>query len=104
MRKWNYKIDGTELRRLTNEDNEFETLVQLEKDLKKFMPNIDNEYMKQDFEELYELVEGEVQEGKEGLEKFLEEEDAQEDLQELVNDRLAEFYDLCDGWRVWITF
>lgn len=77
--------------------------MQLDRVLKSFAPKIKDEYMSQDFKELSELVDGEVLEGKDGIEKFLEEEDAQEDLQELVNDRLAEFYDLCDGWRVWVT-
>jgi len=103
MTQWNYKINGERLREATQKDDEWETLVELDKVLKSFAPKIKDEYMAQDFEELIEIVDSEVLEGKDAIEQFLEEEDAQEDLQELVNDRLSEFYDLCDGWRVWIT-
>lgn len=78
-------------------------MEQLESTLKNFILTIRDEDMKFEFEDLYYLVESDVLEGEEGLEQFIEEEDGHENLAELVDDRLAQFYDLCDGYRVWIT-
>lgn len=105
MAKWKYQIDGTEIRQLINEGDSFKVLEALEKNLKAFIPKIkkDEEYMVSQFEELYDLVEGEVQDGEDALIDFIEEEDYVSDLMELVDDRLDEFYNLCDGFNVWIT-
>jgi hypothetical protein len=103
MRNWKLEFDGALLRDTINNGNdEFLTLEILKKELGLFIKNIRDEDMKYEFEDLHELVCSEVDGGKAELLDWLDSEDIADDLEEFVNGRLTEFYDLCDRWDVWV--
>lgn len=94
MRKWELTINkGRELRDLINDKNSIGVIVKLRE--------ICDDLIKKgydDFEELYFLLEGEddiIREDR--LEEFGWNND-----EDLVDDRLTEFYDLCDDNNIFV--
>lgn len=101
MRKWKSQINGKQLREDIQNDTPFEVLKTLRTELKFKLKRIKDEHEKECFEELYDLVDSDVELGEEGLKEYVEKEDWT--LQELVDDRLTQFYDLCDSFDIWVT-
>lgn len=101
MRKWESKINGTQLREEIKNGNSFEILKELTLQLKLKINRIKDEDEKYEFEDLYELVKSDVEIGEEGLVNWLYEENWS--MTELVDDRLHQFYDLCDKYNVWVA-
>lgn len=101
MRKWKSKINGKNLRDVIKSGDEFETLKVLVTELHfkiKRITDIDEMY---EYEDLYELVKSDVEIGKEELLEYVKQNEWS--LNELVDDRLCQFYDLCDKYDVWIS-
>lgn len=105
MKKWNYKLEeeGKELRKLIDEEKPAEIIEQLQKcynSLSNLLSEEDKEYYESDIEDAMNLIEGEadiIRNNPEELEDF-----GFENVEELVDERLREFYDICDNARVWI--
>lgn len=106
---WNYHLEeeGKKLRQLVDGEETYENsatcLDQLRVCCKKVMNILegrDKELYYFDFEELYELMDGEPEILRTNPDEILDWEF--NDATELVNDRLEQFYNLCDGVRVWV--
>lgn len=106
---WNYRLEeqGKQLREFVDGDLTLEncakTIDQLRvccKNIMDQMGNEDKDYSYNDFEELYELMDGEADILRNNPSELFE--IGFTGGQELVNERLTEFYDLCDSARVWI--
>lgn len=102
VRKWEKYFNGTELRDVIRTNNSFNTLVTLNKELIYFIKTLKGD-MEYEFEGLQDLVYGDIHSGEEELLDWIRTEDVYESLEELADDRLAQFYDLCDRWDVWVT-
>ena len=105
--EWKSKINGKHLRALIKEGESFKILQELEYLLKriKSAPNrfkLD-EYELEEFSDLLYTVESDTYLGEQELLKYINGEDWLESIQEVVDDRLSQFYDLCDGNRIWLT-
>lgn len=101
MRQWKSRINGTQLREVIKNGTPFEVLKTLQLELKFKIKRIKDEDEKYAFEDLFDLVDSDVALGEEGLQAYVTEEDWT--LQELVDDRLTQFYDLCDQFDIWVT-
>ena len=101
MKKWESRINGKQLREEIRKGVPFDVLKTLRMELKFKLNRMNDEEQKEEFDELYDLVDSDVELGEEGLKTFVENEGWT--LQELVDDRLAQFYDLCDRHNVWVT-
>ena len=106
---WNYRLEaeGKKLREFVDGDETFENsaacIDQLRVCCKRVMDALrgrDKEYYYDDFEELYELMDGEADVLRTNPSEIFEWEFT--GATELVNERLREFYDLCDAARVWV--
>lgn len=110
MAKWIYICKGgTELRRLIDDADTWENSVEIIRQLKRcYQEIIDNydwedDWDKGEFQEALELLEGDdviIESCANGLEDF--DDYGFEDDEEFVNERLREFYDLCDSYRIWV--
>ena len=105
MTAWKYTINGTTLRELTkvyeSKENCAKCIIELRRLTKKCFDMLkDEDYTKDDFEDLYYLLDGDdeicLMEYNEMLEY------GWRYATELVNERLEEFYNLCDAERIWI--
>ena len=101
MNKWKMKLhEGIELRKLIENGEQVEVLKLLQKIVKKLMvcKEID-EYEREKSEEFSMLLEGDD-------ELVVSNEEPQDfgfnNWEELVNERLEEFYNLCNDNRIWI--
>jgi len=98
--------NGTKLRELIKEEKEPETIEQIEICLKHLLSQLsakDREYHGEGIEELLELLEGEA----ETIRTDKNEVTAEwgfDNIQDLVNARLLELYDVCDSCRCWVEF
>lgn len=108
MIKWEYTYrEGKALREAINKGDAFGTLVELDRGLKEFIKNIkdkdeDEQYMKEMFEELSDIISGDVEDGEDKLDAYLKTLKWYETKDEYVDSRLKWFYDMCDDWRVWV--
>jgi len=108
MAKWNYNLgeNGTKLRKLIKEEKEVETIEQIEICLKFLSSQLsakDREYHGEGIEELLELLEGESETIRTDKNEVTEEWGF-DNIQDLVNARLLELYDVCDSCRCWVEF
>jgi len=106
MAKWNYKLEeeGLKLRELTFTSKEAETIEQIEvccRSLLKQLTNKDKEYYEDKIEDLLNLIAGEADTIRNNPDEITKEWDFK-DIEELVNSRLSEFYDICDDCRCWV--
>lgn len=105
MTKWIYKLKrGSELRRLIEEAETTENLLEILQKLKNCYQEIltsypfEDEYDKYDIQEALDFLEGDdeiIQEKELGEYGF-------ENAEDLIDNRLEEFYNLCDDYRIWI--
>jgi len=108
MSKWNYNFgeNGTKLRGLIKEEKESETIEQIEICLKFLLSQLsvkDREYHGEGIEELLELLDGEADTIRTNLNEVTEEWGF-DSIQDLVNARLLELYNICDSCRCWVEF
>lgn len=103
MTKWQHTFrNGKTLRAAIDSEDSFLALEELGKGLKVFMGNIkEDSYMFEEFEELQELVQSDLEDGLEVVSTFILEEYG-ESIQDYINGRLSWFYDLCDSYNVWV--
>ena len=101
MSKWNFRLsEGLTIRQAINNNDNVMVITLLQKVTKKL--STDNrleEDEQEEFRGLNELLEGEEQlvVSNEDVNSF-----GWENWEEMINSRLAEFYDLCDRYRIWI--
>lgn len=105
MGKWIYKLKrGSELRRLVEEAETTENLLEILQKLKNCYQEIltsypfEDEYDKYDIQEALNFLEGDdeiIQEKELGEYGF-------ENAEDLIDNRLEEFYNLCDDYRIWV--
>jgi len=108
MSKWNYNLgeNGIKLRDLIKEEKEAETIEQIEICLKSLLSQLsakDREHHGEGIEELLELLEVEAETIRNDI-KEVTEEWGFDNIQDLVNARLLELYDVCDSCRCWVEF
>jgi len=108
MAKWNYNLgeEGLKLRELTVISKEAETIDQIEiccRSLLKQLTDKDKEYYEDKIEYLINLIAGEADTIRNNPDEITKEWGF-DDIEELVNSRLSEFYDICDGCRCWVEF
>lgn len=101
MREWKSKINGSQLREEIKNGNSFEILKVLKSDLYFKINRIKDVHEKYEFEDLYELVKSDVDMGEVELIKYVKDENW--NMTDLVDDRLHQFYDMCDKYDVWVT-
>ena len=118
MAVWKYELlhDGARLRELTNNDddsakNSADVLEQIRcclRLLKMKLTSSDKEDYEQKIEDLIELMDGEpellrIEDNDERDDRLMDiGYDSMETHLDLVNERIAEFYDLCDECGCWI--
>lgn len=105
MTKWIYKLKrGNELRRLIEEAETTENLLEILQKLKNCYQEIltsypfEDEYDKYDIQEALNFLGGDdeiIQEKELGEYGF-------ENAEDLIDNRLEEFYNLCDDYRIWV--
>ena len=102
MAEWTSEINGKALRGMIKEGVDgFEILKELYR-LVKYKLNITkDEDLKYELEDLYYNIESDVKGGREEFIKWLDGEGY--NLTEIVDDRLTQFYDLCDRNRIWVA-
>lgn len=107
MREWKSKINGKHLRALINDGESFKILQELEGAIKRISnkPNSFklDEHDKEEFDELLYTVESDTSAGEEALKEYIRGENWIRNINELVDDRLSQFYDLCDKNDIWVT-
>lgn len=101
MREWKSRINGKQLRDEIKNGTPFEVLKVLKMELKFKLNRINDEFQKGEFEDLFSLVESDVSLGEQGIQQYVKEESWS--MKELVDDRLHQFYDLCDKYDIWVT-
>lgn len=110
MEKWIYTCKGgTELRRLINNSGAWEVSVEVIRQLKKCYQEIidgypwEDELDKDKFQEALDFLNGDDEiiinwmNGGEDIEEYGFDTDL-----DLVDERLEEFYNLCDEYRIWV--
>ena len=110
MAKWIYTCKGgMELRRLINNSGTWEMSIevihQLQECYKEIIENYpwEDEYDKDEFQEATDLINGDDliienwMNGEEDIRNYGFNTD-----EDLVDARLYEFYELCDGYRIWV--
>ena len=106
MKKWEYTlINGKELRNEIANDNAKGVINALKKCYNEILNNYKfiDDYDRTQFEDACEYLNGDIEiieDCESGLDNI--EEYGFEDIDELVNDRLTEFYDLCDDFNIWV--
>lgn len=105
MTKWIYKLKkGSELRRLIEEAETTENLLEILQELKNCYQEIlafypfEDEYDKYNIQEALDFLEGD--------DEIIQEEELEEygfeNAEDLIDNRLEEFYNLCDDYRIWV--
>lgn len=107
MREWKSKINGKHLRTLIDEGESFKILQELESSVKRISNKPDSfkldEYDHEEFKDLLYTIESDTHAGEEALIEYVNGENWLSGITELVDDRLSQFYDLCDKYNIWIT-
>jgi len=102
--KYNLKEDGIALRELVNDEKEAEIIEQLQKCyynlLSQLVPN-DKAYYGSAIEEAYSLLDGEAEVIRNNPDEIINEWEFTS-IEELINCRLREFYNICDDVRCWV--
>ena len=110
MAKWIYTCKGrTELRNLIDRSGAWEISVEVIKQLQRCYQEIldnypwEDEWDKDEFQDAFDCLNGDDEiiinwmNGGEDIEEYGFETD-----EDLVDARLEEFYNLCDGYRIWV--
>lgn len=110
MAKWIYTCKGgKELRNLIDKSGDWEVSVQVLQQLQKCYQEIidgypwEDEWDKDQFQEALDLLDGDDEiiinwmNGGEDIKEYSFDTDM-----DLVDARLYEFYELCDGYRIWV--
>ncbi|KOS61494.1 hypothetical protein FJQ98_16365 [Lysinibacillus agricola] len=107
MREWKSQVNGKHLRVLIDEGESFKILQELESIVKRISNNSNSfkldEYDKEEFEELLGTIESDTYAGEAALMDYIKGENWISNIDELVDDRLSQFYDLCDKHDIWVT-
>lgn len=107
MREWKSKINGKHLRALIDEGETFKILQELECTVKRITNKSNlfklDEYDKEEFGDLLYTIESDTYAGEEALIEYVKGENWISNINELVDDRLSQFYDLCDKHDIWVT-
>lgn len=107
MREWKSNINGKHLRALINEGETFKILQELEGVVKRITNKSNlfklDEYDKEEFGELLYTIESDTYAGEEALMEYVKGENWISNINELVDDRLSQFYDLCDKHNIWVS-
>lgn len=106
MGYWTFRItNGKELRKAIRENNGVAVINALKKCYEEILNNYNFEYDydRQDFEDARELLDGDdiiIENCQCGIENISEY--GFSNTSELVDERLTEFYDLCDNYNFWV--
>lgn len=109
MEEWIYKLDAALLREAINKDTPFITLGVIATVVKRFNAHMDNvnafpDKMKEDFFQFYTAIATEFANGEDELYNYVViDECIAANLTEYIDFRLAELYDLCKEWKVWLV-
>lgn len=99
MAKWRYILkNGKALRDAINKDSNEETLEALRKCYEEIHEAMPDEYTEED---LYRDID-EIENQLDNCENYEDYDMTEDDVQDEVNYLLSNFYDLCDGLRIWV--
>lgn len=102
MANWIFTLpDGAQLRKIVSNGTNLEVIKQLQAIVPKLVQDVRlSEFWRGEFSELNNLLDGDdlLVSGSECPSDY-----GVADWQELVNDRLSQFYDLCDSAKVWVA-
>jgi hypothetical protein len=106
MKKWQYTVKhGNELRNAISNDNGIQVIKTLVECYNEILQNysFEDDYDKEQFEEANNLLDGDdliiidCKNGKDNIQNY-----GFDNINELVDARLEEFYDLCDDYNIWV--
>lgn len=104
MKEWKYSLEGSVLRSLIKDgDKQAEVIERLEylyKRLLKKLDKDDKEYYQYEIEDNMSVLEGEADIIRNKPHEILEW--GFDNVNELTNERLKQFYDICDNCRCWV--
>ena len=100
MAQWIYQLKaGKELREAINDENYLKVLENLEKCWREIHANLPEQY---DEDALLEDL-ADIENQKDNLENHDEYDMTIEDVREEIDYLLSNFYDFCDGFRIWVS-
>jgi hypothetical protein len=99
MAKWKYTLkNGKALRNAINKDSNEETLEALRKCYEEIHEAMPDEYTEEDLYRDIDDIENQL----DNCENYFDYDMTEDDVQDEVNYLLSNFYDLCDGLRIWV--
>lgn len=106
MKKWKYTVKhGNELRKAISNDDSVQVVKMLAECYNEILQNFsfEDDYDKEQFTEAFELLDGDdliiidCKNGKDNIQNY-----GFDIINDLVDARLEEFYDLCDDYNIWV--